>query len=206
MQARTRRQKEVYDYIKHYVESYGNEPSYQMIARHLRLRSKAGIARHIKALEAQGLISRRRENGSFWLDLHQTESIGEAICEIEWLDVPKTENTDEDWKNESLFMPKFLLGDLETERLRAFRVPNDSMRDEHICEGDVALIDKRAHARDGDIVVALIGGKKAVLKYYFRVNANIELRPANDAFQTIKLPAHKISILGTFRGLLRPIV
>ncbi len=206
MQARTRRQKEVYDYIKYYVEEYGNEPSYQMIARHLRLRSKAGIARHIKALEAQGLISRRRENGSFWLDLHQTESISETVCEIEWLDVPTMENADKDWKKEMIFMPKFLLGDLEANRLRAFRVPNDSMREEHICEGDIALIEKRAYARDGDIVVAVVGGKRAALKYYFRAGANTELRPANDAFQTIKLPAHKISLLGTYRGLVRPIV
>ena len=177
-----------------------------MIARHLRLRSKAGIARHIKALEAQGLISCRRENGSFWLDLHQTESISEAVCEIEWLDVPKTETDDNEWKDETLLMPKFLLGDLETNRLRAFRAPDDSMREEHICEGDVVLIDNRSNVRDGNIVAALVAGKRAVLKYYFRTGANIELRPANNDFQAIKLPAHKISILGTYRGLVRPII
>lgn len=205
MQPRTRRQKEVFDYIKQYIERYGCEPSYQMIARQLGVSSKAGIARHIESLEKQGLITRRRENGSFGLDLHQADSIAGAVCEIEWLSVPKIEITVEEWEKEPLFVPKFLLGYLEPENLRAFRVPNDSMREKHICEGDVILIEKRSYARDGDIVVALISGKRVILKQFFRAGANIELRPANAMFETIKLPAQKIEILGTYRVLFRPL-
>ena len=204
MQARTRRQKEVFDYIKQHIEKYGNEPSYQMIARHLGVSSKAGIARHIQALEAQGLIKRRRENGSFWLDLGQEDVKNKAVCEIEWLDIPKFEIFVEDWENEPLFVPRFLLGYREPERLRAFRVPDDAMRDKHICEGDVALIEKRAYARDGDLVVALIESKKVVFKQFFRLGAHIELRPANEIYESLRLPANKIEVLGIYEGLLRP--
>ena len=61
MQTRTRRQKEVLDFITRYIDSHGYEPSYQIIARHIGVSSKAGIAKHIRALEAQGCIARRSE-------------------------------------------------------------------------------------------------------------------------------------------------
>ncbi len=203
MQPRTRRQKEVFDYIKQYVEKHGYEPSYQLIAWHLKVKSKAGVAKHIEALEAQGLLTRRRENGSFWLDLQPPTTIADAVCEIEWLEIPKREMF-EDWEKQPLFVPKFLLGYQEPERLRAFRVTNDAMFDEHIREGDVALVEKRSYARDGDIVVALTDNG-IVLKQFFREGASVELRPANDQYSTIKLPANKVEILGVYRGLIRPI-
>ncbi len=206
MQARTKRQKEVFDYIKYYVEKYGSEPSYQLIARELGIRSKAGIARHIQALEAQGLLKRRRENGSFWLDLNEGSAINKAVCEIEWLEFPRIESFVEEWEKEPLFVPRFLLGFQEAERLRAFRVADEAMREKQICEGDVALVEKRSHARDGTIVVALVGGKQIVLRLFVRVGAYIELRAASENYETIKLPANKIAIQGIFRGLLRPII
>ncbi len=205
MQARTKRQKEVFDYIKQYVEKHGYEPSYQLIARHLKVKSKAGVAKHIEALEAQGLLTRRRENGSFWLDLQPPETVADAVCEIEWLEIPKGSGFVEEWESLPLYVPKSLLGYQEPERLRAFRVVNDSMFDQHICEGDVALLEKRAYARDGDIVAALTN-RKIVLKQFYRDGANIELRPANDKYLTIKLPANKVEILGVYRGLIRPLM
>lgn len=205
MQPRTKRQKQVFDYIKQYIENHGYEPSYQLIARHLKVASKAGVAKHIEALEAQGLLERRRENGSFALDLQPINPILAAVCQIEWLEIPKSEAFAEDWENHPLFVPKFVIGYQTPERLRAFRVPNDAMFNEHIHEGDVALIEKRSYARDGDIVAALTD-KKVVLKQFYRHGAFTELRPANDGYRVIRLPADKIEILGTFRGLIRPLI
>lgn len=205
MQPRTKRQKEVFDYIKEYVERHGYEPSYQLIARKLGVRSKAGIARHITALEAQGLLTRKREHGSFWLDLSPIETLADAVCEIEWLEVPKSSGFVEEWESQPLYVPKSLLGYQEPERLRAFRVTNDSMFDEHICEGDVALVEKRSYARDGDIVAALTS-ERVVLKKFYREGAEVELRPANERYSTIRLPANKVEILGVYRGLIRPLI
>ncbi len=205
MQPRTRRQKEVFDYIKQYIENHGYEPSYQLIAWHLKVKSKAGVAKHIEALEAQGLLTRRRENGSFWLDLRPVDTIADAVCEVEWLKIPRSEMYVENWENQPLFVPKFLLGDQEPERLRAFRVMSDAMSSEHICEGDIALIEKRPYARDGDIVAALTN-KRIVLKQFYREGAHIELRPTNHRYLTLKLPANKVEILGVYRGLIRPLI
>jgi repressor LexA len=204
MQPRTKRQKEVLEFITHYIEKHGYKPSYQQIARQLGIASKAGIAKHIKSLENQGLVTRRRENGSFALELRPASTIAEAVCEIEWLEVPKTENFVEEWEKKPLFVPRFMLGFQTPERLRAYRVTNDAMLNEHICEGDVALIENRSYARDGDIVVALTQNKRAVLKQFFREGAKVELRPANPNYVSILLSADKVSILGTVRGILRP--
>lgn len=204
MQPRTKRQREVFDYIIQYVETHGYNPSYQQIARHLRVSSKAGIAKHIKALETQGLIARMRENGNFNLELRPPNQIEEAVCQIEWLSFPKIDSFVEEWENKTLFVPKFLLGYHSPREMRAFRAPNDSMLEKNICEGDVVLIEKRSFARDGDIVVALTENKRAVLKQFFRQGAKVELRPANSSFVSITLPANKVSIEGIFRGLLRP--
>lgn len=207
MQPQTRRQKEVLEFITSYAKNHGYKPSYQQIARHLGVSSKAGIAKHIVSLENQGLLTRRRgENGGFNLELRSAGAAEESVCRVDWLEVPQPQNSFvEVWEREPLFIPKFLLGYLAPEKICAFRAPNDSMLDKHIREGDVVLIERRIFARDGDIVVALTTDERAVLKQFYRDGANIELRPANIDYETIKLPANKIEILGVYHGLLRPL-
>jgi repressor LexA len=53
-------------------------------------------------------------------------------------------------------VPRFLLGRVRPEHVYALRVKGDSMIDEHICDGDIALIEDRKEARNGEIVVALL--------------------------------------------------
>ncbi|HEX9963260.1 MAG TPA: hypothetical protein VGB00_20175, partial [Pyrinomonadaceae bacterium] len=151
MQPRTRRQREILDFITEFISERGHIPSYQQIARKFKIASKSAIAKHIAAMEKQGILQRRREDGSFGLALRAENLVNEAVCEIEWLELANAESFRENWEQEAIFVPKFLLGYYEPERIRAFRVPNDSMLDEHICEGDIALIEKRSFARDGAI-------------------------------------------------------
>lgn len=206
MQPRTKRQKEILEYISSFIETRGYKPSYQQIAKHFRLASKAAVAKHITALEKQGLISRRRENGSFSLELFPKEAVSDLVCEIEWLELPQSLRLLDDFSDETLLVPTFLLGYNKPEKLCAFRVQNDSMLDEHICEGDIALIEKRAFARDGDIVVSIVNSDRVILKRMFRDGANVELRPSNDKYETITISADKIEIKGIYRGLIRPLL
>ena len=205
MQPRTKRQKEILEYISNFIETRGYKPSYQQIAKHFQLASKAAVAKHIAALEKQGLISRRRENGSFSLELFPKKGITDLVCQIEWLELPSTTRFNDDLSDETLLVPTFLIGFHKPEKLCAFRVQNDSMLDEHICEGDIALIEKRSFARDGDIVVSLINRDRVILKRIFRDGANIELRPSNNNYEAIKISADKVEIKGIYRGLIRPI-
>lgn len=204
MQPRTRRQREVFEYIDSFIKERGYEPSYQQIARHFRIASKSAIAKHIAALERQGLLSRLRENGSFGLQIRPKSSASEAVCEIDWLDVPPDSGFKDDWEHGSIFIPKFLIGFFQPEKICAFRVRNDSMIEESICEGDVALIEKRTFARDGDCVVALIEKDAVVMKRFYRQGSAVELRPSNANYGSIRLSAEKVQIKGVFRSLLRP--
>ena len=206
MQPQTKRQREVLDIITRFIRNRGFKPSYQQIARELGVNSKGGIAKHIKALETLGCVTRQRENGIFKLELRSEKVGNEFICEIKWLDVPKDEDLAEDWEYEPLFVPRFMLGFQEEDRLRAFRVPDDAMLDEHICEGDVVLIERRSYARDGDTVVALIAEKNPILQKYYRAGAKIELRPANSHFDSTILLADKIEIKGILHSVLRPAI
>lgn len=201
MTARTRRQREVFDYITSFIDRHGYEPSYQQIARHFRVRSKSGIAKHVAALEQQGLIARRNNNGKFSLNPQPDRRMSEAVCEI-----PLVTNLVDDFFEfdaELIFVPRFLFGDVSADRIFAFRVPSESMVDEHICAGDIALIERSVFAHDGEIVVALIEHKHPTFERFYNHGDEIELRPANSRLNPVRLPAEFVTIRGTFRGLLR---
>src|SRR5205807_9724176 len=101
-------------------------------------------------------------------------------------------------------VPRFLLGRVRPGRAYALGGAGGSMNAEHIRDGDIALIENRTEARDGEIVVALIEGARATLKRLFRFGAEVELRPANSQLAPVRLPAAKVQVQGIFRGLLRP--
>jgi repressor LexA len=202
MIARTRRQREVFDYISLFIERHGYEPSYQQIARHFRIRSKSAIAKHIVALETQGLLSRRADNGKFSLNLQPERKLTEAVCEIPLIEKMTEEFLDE-LTAEMIFVPRFLLGGAAPERIFGFRVPSDSMIEEHICAGDIALIERQVFANDGQTVLALIENKHPTLERFYNHGAEIELRPANPRLKAMRLPAGYVTIRGVFRGLLR---
>lgn len=205
MLPRTQRQKEILDYITHFIERHGYEPSYTQIARHFGVSSKATIAKHIAALERRGLLSRRDTDGSFNLAVKVEEAPSDAICEVQLLGrIAAGAPLDAVEDSELISIPRFLLGRVRPERVYALKVSGDSMIDEHICDGDIALIENRTDARDGEIVVALIDGARATLKRLFRFGPEVELRPANSQLAPLRLPASRVRVQGIFRGLLRP--
>lgn len=204
MPTRTRRQREVLDFIIRYIEGHGYKPSYQLIARELGLSSKAGIAKHIKALEEQGLLQRRRENGTFKLEIGRSDVISPSSFEIKWLDFPPNGTEPEPWEQEPFALPLFMLGELSPRSVRAYRVADDSMSEKNICEGDIAIIETRLYLRDGDCAVVTIKRKETMLRQYYREGSQIEMRPANEDYKVLRIPGEHVKIHGVFRCLLRP--
>ena len=204
MPTRTRRQREVLDFIIRYIDGHGYEPSYQLIARELGVSSKAGIAKHIKALEEQGLLQRRRENGSFKLDVGRSEVIAPSSFEINWLDTPPNGHPPEPYQSDPFALPLFLLGELSPKSVCAYRVTDDSMTGKNICEGDIAVIESRSYLRDGDCAVVTLKRKETILRQYYREGSQIEMRPANDNYEVLRVPGEHVKIHGVFRCLLRP--
>lgn len=204
MLPRTQRQKEILDYITRFLERHGYEPSYAQIARHFGVKSRATIAKHIAALEKRGLLARQHEDGSFALTVKVDEA--DALCEVKLLGrVAAGAPLEVVECQETIPVPRFLLGRVRPERVYALRVKGDSMIDEHICDGDIALIENRTDARDGEIVVALlVEENQATLKRLYRRGINVELHPANSQLQPLTIPASQVTVQGIFRGLLRP--
>src|ERR1043166_1799519 len=207
MLPRTQRQKEILDYITRFLERHGYVPSYAQIARQFGVKSRATIAKHIAALERRGLLVREHEDGSFALNVKVEDKSADSLCEVKLLGriaagAPLEAVVAND---DRIPVPRFLLGRVRPDRVYALRVKGDSMIDEHICDGDIALIENRTDARDGEIVVALlIEENQATLKRIYRRGMNIELQPANSQLQPLTVPASQVRVQGIFRGLLRP--
>ncbi len=206
MPPRTQRQKEILEYLTRFLERHGYEPSYAQIARHFGVSSKGTIAKHIAALEKRGMLSRRREDGAFELAVTiENHAPVDALCDVPLLGrVAAGAPLDAIEDVEQIGVPRFLLGRVRPEQVYALRVSGNSMIDEHICDGDIALIENRTEARDGEIVVALVDGHRATLKRIHRLGSEVELRPANSQLAPLRLAAARVAVQGIFRGLLRP--
>jgi len=206
MLPRTQRQKEILDYITRFLERHGYIPSYAQIARQFGVKSRATIAKHIAALERRGLLVREHEEGSFALNVKVEDKSSDSLCEVKLLGrIAAGAPLEVVDCEERIPVPRFLLGRVKPDRVYALRVKGDSMIDEHICDGDIALIENRTDARDGEIVVALlIEENQATLKRLYRRGMNIELQPANSQLQPLTIPASHVRVQGIFRGLLRP--
>lgn len=187
------------EYIRQFIENNGYPPSYQDVADHFRLASKGAVARHIEALEKQRLLSRRSDDGVFRLELSTMSEPGPDMCEIDWMETPGREPAD------PLCIPLSMLGALKAEKTAAFLVPDDSMNGDHICEGDIAILERRTLARDGEIVVAAEGEERVVIGRFLKSGSDVEFQPSNPKFSIITLPAQRVKVKGVLRGLLRPV-
>lgn len=99
-----------------------------------------------------------------------------------------------------LAVPAALLGSGEH---YALEVSGDSMIDAGIFDGDYALIQKAQSAREGDIIVALIDGQDATLKYFHREGKMVRLDPANSSYEPQYYSADRVLVQGRLSGLLR---
>lgn len=205
MHAQTQRQREVLDFITRYIDSHGYRPSYQVIARQTGVRSRAGIARIVGVLESQGLLTRRRENGHFYIDVGGAGG-EEGVVSVEWLEVPERYDYLEQWQRQPISVPTFMLGVLQFERIRAYRVPDNGLIGENICDGDVVLVELRQFPRDGERVVAVLDDRSSVLRRYYRIGSEIDLRSVTFSAEpeTIQMPADRVLVKGVARALLRP--
>jgi repressor LexA len=203
--ALTKRQKEVLDFIAKFVDDNGYCPSYEEIARGLELASLATVHKHISVLEAKSYL-KRGFNQSRSLELAprymQEQRRGKPqISEIPLLGrIAAGMPVESVQQNEVLNFADFA-GNGDT---FALEVRGNSMIDDHICDGDVILLERVGQARDGDIVVALVAGSDTTLKRFYREPGEmIRLQPANSALRPIVVPARDVQIQGRLLAVLR---
>jgi repressor LexA len=201
--ALTKRQKQVLDFIAGFVDEQGYCPSYDEIARGLELASLATVHKHISVLETKGYLkrgfnqSRSLELAPKYLAEHRRPRVGADIPLLGRIAAGFPVETVE--QRETLNFADFV-GSGNT---FALEVRGDSMIDDHICDGDVILVERVQQAVDGDIVVALVAGNETTLKRFYREGEMVRLQPANTALEPIRVPARDVQIQGRLLAVLR---
>lgn len=221
----TAKQHELLHFIQERLDSSGISPSFEEMKEALGLKSKSGIHRLISALEERGFL-RRLPNRARALEVLKVPEAAKSAAPLRENVVPLRKNPQamrpiaandivevplhgkiaagvpieafEDHNN--LAVPAALLGSGEH---YALEVSGDSMVEAGIFDGDYALIQKASTAREGDIVVALVDGQDATLKYFRREGQMIRLDPANSAYEPQRYPAERVIVQGRLSGLLR---
>ncbi len=203
--ALTKRQKQVLDFIAKFVEDNGYCPSYEEIARGLELASLATVHKHISVLENKNYL-KRGFNQSRSLELapkylQEQRRVRTPPTEIPLMGrIAAGAPVEAVEQRGSLSFADFT-GSGDT---FALEVRGDSMIDDHICSGDMILLERIAQVRDGEIVVALVSGSDTTLKRFYREGGDmVRLQPANSALKPILVPAKDVQIQGRLLAVLR---
>lgn len=195
----TKRQREIYEYIRDFIEENGYAPSLEEIAGHFGLSSVATVHEHLENLESKGVL-RRDANRSRAVEITRP-GLSQAVDLPLLGRVAAGEPIEAVADTETIAVPQDLLGRGETFVLE---VSGDSMVDEHIADGDFVIVERRDIARDGERVVALIDNESATLKTFRRQpDGRIRLDPANPQFEPQIYDAARVRIQGVAIGVLR---
>ena len=203
--ALTRRQKEVMDFLRGFIQKHGYSPSYDEIATGLKLASLATVHKHIQALEAKQYL-RRSYNHSRSLEIGDRYLAEEKARQRERDTVPLLGRIAAGAPVEAIPIPETLhFSDfVGNENTFALQVRGDSMIDDHICSGDFVLVEKTDSVKNGEIVVALVDGTEATLKrYYADSDGRIRLQPANSSMAPIFVDPSSLQIQGRVLAVMR---
>lgn len=197
--ALTRRQREIFDFIREFIADHGYSPSLEEIGAHFGLSSVATVHKHVQHLVEKGMLRKawnrsrsvepaeEEPRNSVPLPLLGTVAAGVPIEAVE--------------VRESVGVPSELVG---RGQCYVLQVRGNSMIDEHIRDGDYVVVESRPEAHEGETVVALIRGEEATLKRFYRGGRNtVRLVPANASMEPIEVPAGEVEIRGVVRGLMR---
>jgi repressor LexA len=222
----TAKQHELLLFINQRLDETGISPSFEEMKEALDLKSKSGVHRLIGALEERGFI-RRLANRARALEVMKMPEGGNMggnnvarfapvkeskpqiqipVAANDVMEIPLHGKIAAGVPIEalegqnSLSVPMALLGAGEH---YALEVSGDSMIEAGILDGDYALIRKANTARDGEIVVALVRGEEATLKYLRREGQQIRLDPANGSYEPQYYAPHEVEVQGKLAGLLR---
>src|SRR5512140_2128755 len=209
----------IYDFIVRFCDDNGYPPTIREIGEEFQIASTNGVRYYLKALESAGYVKARTENKSRCivpLVLPGRSASGAlagrggrgAVAAARPEGIPIVGRVAAGKPSEAI---EEIEGHLTLEEifparddLFALRVQGQSMKDRGIHHGDLVVVRRQVHARDGDAVVALLGDD-ATVKTYRRREETVELVPENPEFQTrVVGPDEDFRLLGVVVGLVRP--
>jgi repressor LexA len=198
----TKRQQEIFDFIKRYSAKHGYPPTVRDIGKAIGLTSSSTVHAHLANLEKVGLLRRdpskpraiellvdrakRAVGGEGGLPLLGQVAAGEPLLAEENIE-------------EYVEVPELAGGDKGEYLLR---ITGDSMIDAGIHDGDHVTVQTQDTARNGEIVVALVGeDSEATVKRFFREKDHIRLQPENETLEPIR--SQEVAVLGKVVGVMR---
>lgn len=198
-----RRQKEILEFIKNYIDKYTYSPTLGEIAEAIGVSSLATVHEHLQALSAKGVI-KRYEGAVRGIEVvdpkfaQANQGIELPILGYIAAGQPIMTYTDPDATVK--VSPSMLSGKRHSYVLQ---VKGDSMIEDGILDGDYVLIEEQHDARNGDIVVALLDNGLATLKRFFRELERVRLEPANSNMAPIYVNYGEFKIQGKCVGVIR---
>jgi repressor LexA len=199
----TKRQQEIFDFIKRYSAKYGYPPTVRDIGKAVGLASSSTVHAHLANLERIGLLRRDPTKP------RAIEMLDKAAAGVRNLVSPGLPLVGqvaagqpivaEENVEEYIQTPDFVGGDGGEYLLR---VRGESMKDVGILEGDLVVVRPQETAADGEIVVALVG-EEATVKRFFQEADHVRLQPENSTMEPIR--SRDVRVLGRVVGLMRNI-
>lgn len=196
----TERQRDILEFIRKYRKSRGVAPTHREICEAFGYSSYGTVYKHLSLLEKKGLIRRdsNQKRGVELVEDDRPETTG--VQELPLLGhiaagMPLEVAQDD----ETIAVPDTL-----TSRGQNFvlKVRGDSMIDDGVLNGDFVIIEQRAEASNGEMVVAMVAGE-VTLKRFYREKKRIRLQPANEHMAPIYARAEDVVIQGVVVGLMR---
>jgi repressor LexA len=202
----TKRQQEIFDFIRKYSAKYGYPPTVRDIGKAVGLASSSTVHAHLANLEKIGLLRRdpSKPRAIELLDRAMESAVDSVRSIVRPEGLPLVGSVAagqpvlaEENVEEIIPVPE-AAGGGKGEYL--LRVRGDSMKNVGILEGDLVVVSPQDTARDGEIVVALLG-EEATVKRFFREPDHIRLQPENETMEPIR--SKEVKVLGRVVGLLR---
>ena len=204
MKGLTQKQQNILDFIGEFSRREGMSPTVYEIAEHFGIKPATAFA-HLRALQRKGYIDRSSKARSVTLlrgtspkHLSLTLSIPILGRISAGLPLMAEENVEDTIQVDPGVLPWGIGG----HRLFALKVNGESMRGSSILDGDLIIAKEQATAQIADAVVALVDGE-ATVKHFYLADNKVELRPANEAFESQYYDFDKIQIQGVVISLFR---
>ena len=195
----TKRQREVYEFLRDKIRNRGYGPTVREIGQHFKIRSPNGVMCHLKALEKKGLITR---------EPNMSRAIQLAAEPIWQKGLPLAGRIAAGVLHEAIEQQERIdFGDMfdgQKRNLFVLEVSGDSMIEDQISDGDYVVVRKQRTARKGQVVVALTDENEATLKRWYPERNRIRLEPANSAMKPIYVK--NAQVLGIVVGVVRKIL
>ena len=206
----TKKQKELFVYLRDYISSNDISPSFEEMKNAVNLKSKSGIHRLITSLEQRGYIKRLRHKARAMEITKELQNNSSTVTSSEnsFLNIPLVGSIAAGAAIEAInssdsmiSVPKSLVSKHST--YFGLKVKGLSMIDEGIFDGDIAIIKKTTSAENGKIAAVLTLDNEITLKKIKMTNQKIYLIPANKAYDIKEHNIGEIQIQGTLSGIIR---